>query len=195
MFALRNASRLFPLLLAVILVLLTLWLEYLLAMLPAGRDPVNRGTVEYMAFDFIGTSFDANGRIDRHAFGKSMWQYPEDKRVFFTDSTLEQYSLGRKDLSIFTTSGLYNNDTGIAFLDGKVHARREPSAQHPLPATLDTTRLTVDTRKRTADTLAPAIYVEGGNRIDTVGFHYADATQQYKLKSRVRMTYAPPKSE
>ena len=187
----RNLSRLFPVLLAVILVLLTFWLEYLLTNLPSSQNSVNKDTVEYLATDYHSTAFDARGQIDKSAFGKELWQFPQQKRIHFSDSTLEQYQEGKRTLSVSAKTGHYDSDSKIAFLDQDVHLRREPTPTRPNVATVDTSKLTVNTEKRSADTNAPTVYQEGAVRVTATGVHYNDVTQQLTLKSRVRMTHVP----
>lgn len=185
----RNAPRLFPVILAALLALLTFWLDYLIALLPIGNQPKHTDTVEYRVSDYTGTVFDTDGKLKQRVIGKDMWQFPDSKELHFRDARFELFDAGRPSGDIVAKTARYNTDSKLAWFDDKTRLTRQPTPTRPDVATLDTTRLTVDTDKHLASSPADSLFQEGKTVVRATGFDYNDNTKQLKLHSRVRMTH------
>lgn len=186
----RNLSRLFPVLLAVILVLLTFWLEYLLTNLQ--RPEQHQQGYGRVSGDRLSQHGLQCPRTDRQiGLRQGAVAVPAAKaHPFFR---LDPRAIpGRQAhlVGIGQNRPLRQRQQDCLSGPGCPPASRT-HAHAPNVATADTSKLTVNTEKRTADTNAPTVYQEGADRVTATGVHYNDVTQQLTLKSRVRMTHVP----
>lgn len=186
----RRHVKLFPLVLLALLGGLSFWLQSLTDWLSAsvGHDK-DAATPDYVLEGFSATVFERSGGIKQHLTGERAWQLPNDPTIHLLAPHLRQYQRGVLHLEIIGTDGLYNPKTRISVFPREVTLLRYAPG---LPtAKLVTSRLTVDTEKRTAQSPAPAVLERGASVVRTTGFTYNDATQQVQLLSKVKVTHVP----
>ncbi len=186
----RRHAKLFPLVLLALLGGLSFWLQSLTDWLSADvRHNKDAATPDYVVEGFAATVFDAQGGVKQRLEGQRAWQLPENPAIHLQGPHLRQYRQGVLQLEIIGTDGRYNPKTRISEFPGPVTLLRYAPG---LPtAKLVTSRLTVDTEKRTAQSPAPAVLERGASVVRATGFTYNDATQQVQLLSKVKVTHVP----
>lgn len=186
----RRHAKLFPLALLVLLGGLSFWLQSLTEWLGAGvRHGKDAATPDYVLEGFAATVFDSQGGIKQHLTGQRAWQLPDDPTIQLLGPHLRQYRQGVLNLEIIGTDGRYNPKTRISEFPGAVTLLRY--APGTPTARLVTSRLTVDTERRTARSPAPAVLERGASVVRATGFTYNDVTQQVQLLSKVKVTHVP----
>lgn len=186
----RRHVKLFPLVLLALLGGLSFWLQSLTDWLSADvRHNKDAATPDYVLEGFSATVFDAQGGVKQHLTGQRAWQLPDDPTIHLLGPHLRQYQRGALQLEILGADGRYNPKTRISEFPGQVTLLRY-AADAPT-AKLVTSRLTVDTEKRTAQSPAPAVLERGASVVRATGFTYNDVTQQVQLLSKVKVSHVP----
>lgn len=186
----HRPSRLFPILLIVLLGGLTFWLDTITDWLGMGNTRPETGAPDYVLYDFTATVFDGKGQVKQTLVGKQAWQFPHNDTIYLQQPHLKQYAAQQLSVEIVGAEGQYNPKRQQGYFAKEVTLTRfRPDAP---PSRLVTTQLSVDMDKRTARTAAPAVMTQGGTVIRSVGLAYDDTTQFLNLPSRVKITHAPP---
>lgn len=184
----RHSFRLFPVLLALILGGLTLFLEQLIALLPLGNAPKNPATVEYQVENFTASMYAPDGKLYRRVNGQRLWQFPDQDEIHIQQPHFFQYNGDHLLGEIIGSTARYDRRKEEAWFDGPVQLIRHPSADKPR-ATLDSSQLQIDTVRRFARSSANTVYREGSSVIQSRGFSYDDIHQKLLLNARVKVIH------
>jgi lipopolysaccharide export system protein LptC len=181
--------RLFPLLLAALMGVLTIWLDEITRPEPhgAGKNP-NRP--EYQAQGFNATRFTPNGQISQHLSAEQAWKFPNRPELFSQGTRLDVFDQGRLVYNVLGAKARYQPKTHIVVFDEQVTLFQPADAQRPATH-VRTSALTVDTEAHTAASRAPVHVDYGNSTASSIGFTYNQRTGVLHLLSKAKIKYEP----
>lgn len=177
-------TRLFPLLVALVLAVLTYALERAVREGPLGPEP-RRHDPDYIVDRFALTSYAADGSVEGHATAEKIVHYPDDGT---TDVTALQVSLsrpGRPQYRARAERGSIADDGEEGFLFGDVVMIREADAERP-EARLETDFLHVVVGPAIARSDLEVRLQEGSRQLAGRGMEYYHDKGLFILREQVR---------
>lgn len=183
--------RLFPLVLAALMGVLTIWLDEITQPEPHGKDK-NPDRPEFQAESFSATRFAEDGRVSEHLTAEKAWKYPARPELFSQGTKLDVFDKGALAYNVVGTKARYNPKTRIVVFDEQVNLFQpaEANAKH-LPIRIITSALTMDTLARTAASQAPVHIDYGASTASSVGIRYNQRTGVLQLLSKAKIKYEP----
>lgn len=182
-----RANRLFLIILAALMALMTVWLDQISTLGNLSRELLP-DQPEYVSEHIIATRFDAQGHIEQRLIAARMWQYPNSHELFFDTGYVRAFKADALDYSVTAESGHYNLQTKQAFFDRKVHMLKPAGPSQP-ESTLDTTAMSLDTVKRFASSLTPVSIHYGNSVANAIGFTYDYNAGIVNLLTHAKVTY------
>lgn len=181
--------RLFPLLLAVLMGVLTVWLDELTRPEPhgKGKDP---SRPEYQAEGFNATRFTTQGQISEHLTAAQAWKFPNRPDVFTKNTKLDVFEQGALAYNVLASTARYDPKTRIVVFDEQVNMFQPANAER-LATRIRTSKLTVDTEARTAASPAPVTIQYGNSTASSIGIRYNQRTGVLQLLSKAKIKYEP----
>jgi len=177
-------TRLFPLLVALVLAVLTYALERAVREGPVGPEP-RRHDPDYIVDRFALTSYGADGSVEARATAEKIVHYPDDGT---TDVTAPRVLLSRPDRPRFQARaerGSIADDGEEGFLYGDVVMIREADAERP-EARLETDFLHLVVGPAIARSDLEVRLQEGGRRLAGRGMEYHHDKGLFILRGQVR---------
>jgi lipopolysaccharide export system protein LptC len=184
----------YPLFLALMLAILTFWLNQTVQEQGYKQDGSNRHDPDYMLYNFETTQTDLNGAIRYVLTATQMTHYPDDDTTALTQPNFTQYGEDKLATNIQGLRGLVSsNGETIDVLD-KVKVTREASANKGEMQLL-TDKLTIVPDKDLASTdSAVTIKIAPNMLINGIGMVFDKQKQTMKLLHDVHVHYDKPPS-
>ncbi|BEV73593.1 LPS export ABC transporter periplasmic protein LptC [Paludibacterium sp. THUN1379] len=180
-------TRLFPVALVALTALLTIWLDQVSKLGSFGHD-LDPSQPEYVAEKIDATRFDEQGRVLQHMIADRLWQYPNQRELYFNQGNIALFKDGQLDYTLIADNGRYNTESRVAFLEHKAHLQKPAVAGQP-PMTLDSSAMTVDTVRHYASSPMPTTVHYGSSVANSTGFNYDQKTGIVNMLSYAKATY------
>lgn len=181
--------RLFPLALAILMGILTIWLDEITRPDPHGKG-LRQDKPEYQLEGFNSTRYAPDGKISEQLTAGSAWKYPNQSEVFARAVELKDYDRGALAYDVTGQSAYYNPDTRIVVFERQVDML-QPASQGRSETRVHTSALTLNTVQRTAVSPAPVRIEYGKSTVSGTGFNYNQHTGVLQLFSNAKATYVP----
>jgi len=183
---------LFPLLLALMLALLTFWINQTVLEQGPRLDGSNRHDPDYLLYNFVTTQTDAQGNMRFVLAAAEMLHYPDDDSTVLLRPRFTRYGAGKPYTQIQGLRGYVSGDgEEVEFVDN-VKVIRQATAEKGEMQLL-TERLLLEPNKDIAHTSAPVTITQAPKTVVTaVGMLFDKKNQTITLKSRVKAHYERP---
>jgi lipopolysaccharide export system protein LptC len=175
----------YPLFLALMLAILTFWLNQTVQEQGYKLDGSNRHDPDYMLYNFVTTQTDLNGEIRYVLTAKQMTHYPDDDSTALIQPDFTQYGVDKRATKIQGLRGLVSSDGETVEVLDKVKVTRDASANKG-EMQLITDKLTIVPDKDLATTdSAVTIKIAPKTLINGVGMVFDKQNQTMKLLHNV----------
>ncbi len=183
-----SATRLFPLVLMLILALLSFWLERTAREVPAPPAP-QRHDPDYSVEQFTITDFSRAGAPESTLSAAKMVHYPDDDTTALVAPRLVQSRPEQPRLLLSAERGVLSRDGAELFLHDNVVLRREALAESG-ESRMQTSFLHVVRARSLVRTDREVTVSEHGRTLVGLGMEYDNASRQLSLHAQVRGIFA-----
>jgi len=183
-----RAARAFPILLLGLLGGLALVLDRMVE-LPYFAPSAAQHQPDMTASHFVATGYGPDGKPLYLLTADNMQHYADDS-ADLQHPNLRRTAPASAPLTVTGDTAKLTDRGQKIWFDQNVVVRNEGDGKSA-PMTLRTSRMLADTRSGTSSSDAPADVESQGNHLSSVGFDYDHDNAQLKLRSRVRIVYAP----
>ncbi|MGV3582771.1 MAG: LPS export ABC transporter periplasmic protein LptC [Methylophilus sp.] len=182
----------YPLFLALMLAIITFWLNQTVEEQGPKIDGSDRHDPDYMMHSFVTTQTDTNGVLRYVLAAAEMMHYPDDDTTELKRPKFTQYTLDKPYTSIQGQRGFVSSDgEKIEVLD-HVKVIRQGTADSGEMQLL-TERLMIEPNKDLATTNSPVMIKQAPKTVVTgVGMIFDKKNQTMKLLNNVRVHYERP---
>lgn len=181
--------RLFPLALAILMGMLTIWLNEITR--PAQHNQVVRNDrPEYEVEGFNAKRYTVTGKVSDQLTAGQAWKFPNNPEVYSKNATLNVYDQGQLSYNVVGKTARYNPQTRIVVFEHQVDLFQPPTAKRQATHAR-TSAMTVDTEKHTAASQTPVHIEYGKSTASGVGFTYDQRSGVFQLLSHAKATYVP----
>ncbi len=174
----------FPLVLAVGLGGLSAWLGRI-SEVTVEEVALNPNEPQYEMSGISGKMFDSQGYLKDSLTAERAWQLPKSHDVYLALPDLQLFNAGKGVYQVSSEYALYNTDTRKVSFDEDVVLTKAAEPTRPA-GILKTSRLTVDTVSKLAETDAPVHYQYGDSQGTANGLTYDYQQGLLNLPSRVK---------
>jgi lipopolysaccharide export system protein LptC len=182
-----SETRLFPLVLMLVLALLTFWLERAVREEPAAAAQ-RRHDPDYTAERFTITDFDRAGRAESTLSAAKMAHYPDDDSTELLAPRVVQSRPAQPQLTLSADRGTLSRNGEEVFLYDNVLLVRAAGADYP-ESRMQTSFLHVLRARALVRTDREVQISERGRSIVGRGMEYNNETRQLSLYAQVRGTF------
>lgn len=182
----RNVQQALPLLILILLVGLTMWLERATRVDDRPSSGKSRHDPDVIVDNFTLRRFDPSGQVQHTLTAQQLRHYPDDDSTEL-DQPLLLYRGKQSPTSISAERALLTQDGKEAILRDNVRVLREASPGNP-EMTLETSVLNVYPDDEIARTDKPVKLTQGKSVAHGVGMVADRVKQTYILESRVKAT-------
>jgi lipopolysaccharide export system protein LptC len=182
-----STTRLFPLVLMLVLALLSFWLERTSREPPAPAAQ-RRHDPDYSVEQFTITDFSRAGAPESTLSAIKMVHYPDDDSTALVAPRLVQTRPGQPRLDLSADRGTLSQDGAELFLYDNVLAVREAAAETP-EARIQTSYLQVIRARSVVRTDREVQVSELGRVLAGRGMEYDNVARQLSLHARVRGSF------
>ncbi len=181
-------QRILPLLLLLLLVSLTWWVQQKVDPGTAQVQNLQRHDPDYIMENFEASSMDQQGKLQYQMSARQMLHYPDDDSSEFEQITGKLYSDDIQTWRVDATRALASSQGKHILLEGAVTAHRLPTAQQ-LEVTIQTSNVTVTPESNLVETSDPITLTEGRSVINAVGMRMHTKEKRLELLARIRGVY------
>lgn len=183
----------FPLVLALMLALVTFWINQTVLEQGPKLDGSNRHDPDYMLGNFVTTQTDAQGKLRYVLAAAEMMHYPDDDSTVLQRPRFTQYAVNKPYTQIQGLRGyVSSNGEEVEFVDN-VKVVREATAEKGEMQLL-TERLLIEPNKELATTSAAVTIKQAPKTVvKAVGMVFDKKNQTITLLNRVRVHYERPR--
>lgn len=185
-----SATRLFPLLLMLVLAVLTFWLEMMLREEEELRQAPRRHDPDYIVDRLLHTRFNAQGTAESTLAAEKMLHYPDDDSTELLAPRLVQTKANQPRVTVSAERATLSRDGEELFLYDNVLVVREAGAGRP-ETRLRTSFLQMARAQSVLRTDADVVITEGDRVLSGRGMEYNSESRQFSLRERVRGRYLP----
>ncbi len=184
----------FPLVLALMLALVTFWINQTVLEQGPKLDGSNRHDPDYMLGNFVTTQTDALGKLRYVLAAAEMMHYPDDDSTVLQRPRFTQYAVNKPYTQIQGLRGYVSSDgEEVEFVDN-VKVVREATAEKGEMQLL-TERLLIEPNKELATTSAAVTIKQAPKTVvKAVGMVFDKKNQTITLLNRVRVHYERPRA-
>lgn len=184
----------FPLVLALMLALVTFWINQTVLEQGPKLDGSNRHDPDYMLGNFVTTQTDAQGKLRYVLAAAEMMHYPDDDSTVLQRPRFTQYAVNKPYTQIQGLRGYVSSDgEEVEFVDN-VKVVREATAEKGEMQLL-TERLLIEPNKELATTSAAVTIKQAPKTVvKAVGMVFDKKNQTITLLNRVRVHYERPRA-
>lgn len=181
----------FPVSLALLLGGVSFWLDRITDVKTV-EIPLSPNEPKYEIKSIEGERFDTAGRRSETITAQRAWQFPQQTVIHIARPTLLLYDQGRLLYSLKADEALYHSDNKQVDLMRNVMWHKNSRGDEP-EASLQTSKLWVDTQTQVVKTNAPVQYQYGLSHGSANGFEYSKTHKFLNLPSRVKAIIYDPK--
>jgi lipopolysaccharide export system protein LptC len=181
--------RLFPLALAILMGMLTIWLDEITR--PARHNQVVRNDrPEYQVEGFNAKRYTVTGTVSEQLIAEHAWKFPSNPELYSKNATLNVYDQGKLSYNVVGETARYNPQTRIVVFERQVDLFQPATAKRQA-AHAHTSAMTVNAENHTAASQAPVRIDYGKSTASGVGFTYDQRSSVFQLLSHAKATYVP----
>ncbi len=189
---LTRSAIFFPLLLAVLLALITFWINVAVEQQGPKIDGSNRHDPDYMMNNFVTTQTDITGRLRYVLAAIEMQHYPDDDSTVLQRPRFTQYTTDKPYTQIEGLRGYVSSDGEEVELVDNVKVVR-PAFEGKGEMQLLTEKLIILPNQDIAKTDSPVVITQAPKTvIHGTGMIFDKKNQTVKLLSRVKVHYERP---
>lgn len=179
-----RSGWLFPLALAIGLGGLSAWLGRI-SEVSVEEVALNPKEPQYEMNGISGQTFDEKGYLKDSLTAQRAWQLPKSDDIYLGRPALQLFSQGHRVYEVTSKEARYNTKNRQVYFDHEVVLTKAADAARPA-GVLRTSRLTVDTVTKIAETDAPVQYQYGLSSGTANGLKYDYQQGFLNLPSRVK---------
>jgi lipopolysaccharide export system protein LptC len=177
-----------PLLMLLLLLAATYWLNQQVKPLSPVEDPHKRHDVDYVVDNITTTALNQQGLPRYTISAASMWHFPDDDTTFLKLPRMSNLSANRPPTNFSSdTAKLTHNGDEVFMYDDVVVVR--PADANKSETTFRTDYLHVVPEQDRADTDHPVLMTDAFNTIHGIGMELDNRSQTAKLLAQVRSTH------
>jgi len=182
-----SATRLFPLVLMLVLALLSFWLERTAREAPA-RSGQQRHDPDYSVEQFTITDFSRAGAPESTLSAARMVHYPDDESTALVAPRLVQAKPQQPRLILSADRGMLSRDGEDLFLNDNVVLLREAAGESGA-SRMQTSFLHVVRARSLVRTDREVTITERGRTLAGLGMEYDNVSRQLTLQAQVRGSF------
>lgn len=183
-------TRLFPLLLALALALLTFWLEQMVREDSGTHPSLQRHDPDYVVDRMNLVRYSADGGVESTLAAVKMIHYPDDDSTELIAPRMVQTKPNEPRVTVTAQRGTLSQDGEEVFLYDDVLLVRDGAAGSP-EARMRTSFLHVVRARSLVRTDRDIVITEEGRRLSGRGMEYYNDSRQVFLRDRVRGRFEP----
>ena len=191
---LTRSALFFPLLLALLLALITFWINLTVEQQGPKIDGSDRHDPDYIMNNFVNTQTDANGKLRYVLAAAEMVHYPDDDSTVLQRPRFTQYTIDKPFTRIEGLRGyVSSNGEQIELVDNVKVTRQASDGKGEMQ--IATEKLMILPNQDIAKTDAPVVITQAPKTvIHATGMIYDKKNQTVQLLNRVKVHYEQPTS-
>lgn len=183
---------LFPLTLALMLAVISFWINQTVQEQGPSIDGSNRHDPDYKLHNFVTTQSDVNGRLRYVLAAAEMTHFPDDDTTVLQRPRFTQFAVNKPYTQIQGLRGYVSSDgETVEFVDNVKVVRQATVDKGEMQLT--TEKLTIEPNKDLATTQSPVVITQAPKtKVTAVGMVFDKKNQTMTLLNKVRVHYERP---
>ncbi len=183
---------LFPLTLALMLAVITFWINQTVQEQGPSIDGSNRHDPDYKLHNFVTTQTDMGGKLHYVLAAAEMTHFPDDDTTVLQRPRFTQFAVDKPYTQIQGLRGYVSSDgETVEFVDNVKVVRQATADKGEMQLT--TEKLTIEPNKDLATTQSPVVITQAPKtRVTAVGMVFDKKNQTMTLQNKVRVHYERP---
>lgn len=183
---------LFPLTLALMLAVITFWINQTVQEQGPSIDGSNRHDPDYKLHNFVTTQTDMGGKLRYVLAAAEMTHFPDDDTTVLQRPRFTQFAVDKPYTQIQGLRGYVSSDgETVEFVDNVKVVRQATADKGEMQLT--TEKLTIEPNKDLATTQSPVVITQAPKtRVTAVGMVFDKKNQTMTLQNKVRVHYERP---
>lgn len=183
---------LFPLTLALMLAVITFWINQTVQEQGPSIDGSNRHDPDYKLHNFVTTQTDMSGKLRYVLAAAEMTHFPDDDTTVLQRPRFTQFAVDKPYTQIQGLRGYVSSDgETVEFVDNVKVVRQATADKGEMQLT--TEKLTIEPNKDLATTQSPVVITQAPKtRVTAVGMVFDKKNQTMTLQNKVRVHYERP---